>query len=297
MFRRLATILAILISTSCFSFAQDIVVVTFDSKSDDKPGIPIESKVERKTLVAASETVVGRTQDGRLEFHEPECFQAYYRLTPISQFLVRRDLADEFNWLRCDKDNPVVSVVHSTTKIAEANFEALEKAGVSVEALAVLKGQAPKGFAVPEVFSASYRIVVDGIAKGEPGASAKTADQLAAVYRKAGFVAEAKAFSEIAVGITAVSAWDKTSPDPVEWSGDLVIPSDGGSSAWVSNEGLGKLKEFQAQCGVTADGVIGWQTHGCLAGGDGFALPDEINNIYQAVDSLKDEPAYKGEPA
>jgi hypothetical protein len=197
------------------SGAEEPVIVEFSSINDEDPRFPIEAKVERKVLEATVASVVGVTRDGRLSLRETNCREAFYRLTPLSTLLVRSDMFAEFDWRPCDASRPKIVVEHSTTRLKRASYEVMELAGLSDTSLALIKGEAVEGFRIPEEFSDSYQIVIEGLVAGKPGAAAKTSDQLAAIYRQAGLAKEAQAFSEIAVGIAAVFAsrhWDGRSP-------------------------------------------------------------------------------------
>ncbi|WP_420409561.1 hypothetical protein [Hoeflea sp.] len=276
------------------ALSEDPVIVEFRSTNDRGDRFPIEAKVERQSLSASTTLALGITQDGYFRYRESSCSEARYRLSPLSQLLVRSDLFQQFDWRQCDPEAPVITVEHSTTRLQQASYQALEAAGLSPEALMLVRGERPDGFRVPEEFSDSYEIIARSLANGQPGAAAKTSDQLASIYRKAGLAAEAKALSEIAVGIATVSAWNEndkvagTSTEPTfTWEGQLVLPSDGGTSAWVSAEAIDKVRQFQDRCGVDADGVVGWETHGCLAGGKDFVLPGAISDEFQAADFLE----------
>lgn len=273
--------------------ANELVVVQFNSINDQDPRFAIEAKVERKLLAAEASSVVGVTKDGRLSFPEPNCPEAYYRVTPVSTLLVRSDVFAGFDWRPCDAAEPMIVVEHSTTRLQSANYDGFQSVGLSDTALALIKGDIPEGFQMPDAFAASYQVVMQGLVAGKPGAAAKTSDQLAAIYREAGLAKEAQAFSEIAVGIATVSAWNQLPRDAEYsnevWTGRLVVPSEGGTSAGISSEALNKVKQFQVECGLNADGVVGWATYGCLAGGKGFTLPSEINNLKQASDVFKIE--------
>lgn len=274
--------------------SEEPVIVEFHSTNDQGDRFPIEAKVERQSLSASTTWELGTTQDGYFKYREPSCSQARYRLSPLSQLLVRNDLFQQLDWRQCDPEALLITVEHSTTRLRQVSYQALEAAGLSQDALMLVKGEKPEGFRVPDTFNGSYDIIVQSLVNGQPGAAAKTSDQLASIYRKAGLAAEAKAFSEIAVGIATVSAWNDQFDAPdmeatAAWDGQLVLPSDGGTSAWLSQEAIEKVREFQGRCGVSANGVVGWETHGCLAGGKDFVLPGAISNEFQAADFLKQE--------
>ncbi|MEQ8479084.1 MAG: hypothetical protein RIC18_00395 [Hoeflea sp.] len=275
--------------------AEEPVIVEFRSTNDQGDRFPIEAKVERQSLLASTTWELGTTQDGFFRYRETRCSEARYRLSPLSQLLVPNDLLQQFDWRQCDPEAPLITVEHSTSRLRQASYQALEAAGLSHDALMLVRGERPESFRLPDTFSDSYKIISQSLANGQPGAAAKTSDQLASIYRKAGLVAEARAFSEIAVGIATVSAWNDQVNQPgteeaATWEGQLVLPSDGGSSAWVSLEAIDKVRKFQGRCGVSANGVVGWDTHGCLAGGKDFVLPGAISSEFQAVDVLRENP-------
>lgn len=229
------------------------VNVTIKVYSARNRSLAVPAKVYRKKLGGDKEYLANTNAEGVLQHREPECDFVYYSAESLhpNVFPLRED------WQQCSKDSVL-------------DF-ALAPSGVSETALMLLEGQTPDNFVLPPGYDVALQQLKEAQDGQEWGAVAKLSSHLAAQYRAAGYTNEANAFSEISLATAAHIAAPQTT-DTI--SGPLVA-SDKHGTPILTLQASKYLKAFQQECGIQADGQVGWTTMSCLPGGAGYMLPKE----------------------
>lgn len=165
----------------------------------------------------------------------------------------------------------------SFAKTADAAQEPLPmtayQENLSDAARAFLDGNPASGWLTPTGYGPVFASISDLVRDGKPGAAAKTANQLAAIYTRAGRLTEAAVFREVTAVITAAHALREVDA-PADTQ--ILLPGRYGFTIALTREARQAVRAMQRACGTGADGIIGWRTLGCLPGGSGYVLPQVI---------------------
>ena len=146
--------------------------------------------------------------------------------------------------------------------------------GLSKQTEAFLNQDFPPDWKVPTSYKFAISEMLAAQKDGQWGVSAKIGSQLAAQFRKAGFDNQALVFGELSVASTGIYAIESGSfaenvVEILDTTGSDAVPK-------LTFESKIAVAEFQAACGTSPDGTIGWQTMSCLPGGSGYKLPAAI---------------------
>ncbi|ESX62626.1 hypothetical protein X760_04440 [Mesorhizobium sp. LSHC422A00] len=148
-----------------------------------------------------------------------------------------------------------------------------------------LSGKIPEGWVVPQGYEPVFANLRTAVDEEQWGAAAKLSSQLADQYRSAGYRDEASTFAEIALAGTAGYATTQF-PNADDHSVEALLKPKNPKAAFNSEILMSRyakqaVAEFQTSCGLRTDGIVGWETMGCLPGGADYTLPSVATVPFQ----------------
>ncbi|MER9564795.1 peptidoglycan-binding domain-containing protein [Mesorhizobium sp. M0571] len=249
-----------------FISAQSITV-SFAVTTNDKPPVGVPAHIYRKTATMPEQLATDTDDEGKATLPEAACSaDVQYRAEALARIRFPRG---RVRWESCRLAGPIVFKVSSS--------------GVSSKTEDFLSGKIPDGWVVPQDYEPVFVDLRKAIDEERWGVAAKLSSQLADRYRSAGLRNEAGTFAEIALAGTAVYA---TSQLPDDNALDALLKPKDPKATFETETLLSPfakkaVADFQSSCGLPTDGIVGWQTMGCLPGGAGYTLPSVATVPFQ----------------
>jgi hypothetical protein len=241
-------------SSSCFA---EEVAIELRVYSRAKPEIGVPATIFRKKSAAAIEEIGNTDENGLLVVYDTDCKLTTSYRAVSTQPAIFPDGPPE--WKPCVAGKPIEISMLST--------------GLSEITEAFLRNIPPSNVQIPKQYAESVEAMLVAQKVGQWGISAKLGSQLAYQFSAAGYDDQALIFGELSLASAAIFAVKETNSGVfVDTLLDTAIAN---KHPKLSTGSLSAIKSFQSQCGVEADGKVGWATMSCLPGGKGYLLPPE----------------------
>jgi hypothetical protein len=250
---------AVAATQSMGSALAQTVSVSIAVETTGTPPVGVPAHIYRKTSSTAEQLVTDTDDEGKATLSETTCSaDVQYRVEALALIRYPRG---RLRWESCRLTGQIVFLLSSS--------------GVSSKTESFLSGKIPDGWVVPEGYEPVFADLRKAVADEKWGVVAKLSSQLANQYRSAGRNDEARTFAEIALAGTAGYATSQLPGNDVVHT--LLEPQgfDGTPHSGTQLSPFAKkaVADFQTSCGLPTDGIVGWQTMGCLPGGSGYTLP------------------------